>query len=139
MIIVSILIVGQSYTRNMKQNFLAFRDSPTVPLRRSPKDVLSTLQELELARKRRGMDGPNKGSFNEQSLQTITHKSSLRRAEHNLSHPSITRAFPSPLHPSIRFLHIAVLLFFLSLQLRWGSACGERKWVYGTDPTGRGN
>ena len=41
--IVTVLIVGLSYgarnvllyTRSMMQNFLAFRDSPTIPLRRS--------------------------------------------------------------------------------------------------------
>ena len=82
-----------------------------------------------------GLDGPNKGSFNERSLQTITHKSAhyLPRSQPSKTF-DLTRSAPIPsLLPSVRFLHIAAILLFFPRR-RWGSAIGgrgERKWVYG--------
>ena len=80
------------------------------------------------------MDGPNKGSFNEQSLQTITHKSSLSlSAEQSKTYPilrsiSISRSSPHPsFHTFSPYCCIIVLpLLLSSLQLRWGSAIGMR-------------
>ena len=60
-ILVSVLIIGLSYgarnvlsyTGHMMQSFLAFRDSPVIPLRRSPSDRAQPTANGDATRRRR--------------------------------------------------------------------------------------
>ena len=75
--IVSVLIVGLSYgarnvlsyTRGMMQNFLAFRDSPIIPLRRSPREIETGERWRE-----RGASGRLVGKFHKGTKINTTEK-----------------------------------------------------------------